>query len=239
VHKRIQCGEDVLVGILSDIHGNHRALKAVLTEFAGADVDRIVCLGDIVGYFHQSMDCLNTVIDSGIDVIMGNHEGILLEIIESPPTHQNIYFLGGLRKNLSQRQKDWLLSLPMKLDIDFDKKRTSFFHGSPWNPLGEYIYPDSVDAERFAALEYDYIIMGHTHYPMMLKCSHVTLINPGSCGLPRDSSWKASAVLLDTETGDVKFVKATYDVKKTIEEAQAAGVANAVTDKLLRGYTHG
>ena len=69
---------------------------------------------------------------------------------------------------------------------------------------------------------------------MIHKCGQVTLINPGSCGLPRDGSWKASAALLNTEKWSVTFVKAKYDVSKTIEEAQTAGVANEVTDKLMR-----
>lgn len=226
------------VGILSDIHGNHRALTAVLAEFNSAGVDRVVCLGDIVGYFHQSLECLNTVMDAGIEVILGNHEGVLLGLIDCPTQRRNVYFIDNAKKNLSPKQKKWLLSLPKTLEIDVDGKKLAFFHGSPWNPLVEYVYPDSVDEKKFVGLNYNYIFLGHTHYPMILKCGQVTLINPGSCGLPRDGTWEASAVLLDTEKWSVTFVKAEYDLGKTIEEAQVAGVANEVTDKLLRGYTH-
>jgi putative phosphoesterase len=72
-------------------------------------------------------------------------------------------------------------------------------HASPWEPFDEYIYAHSPQLARFAQLPYDFVIIGHTHVPMVHRADGVTVINPGSCSQPRDQDRRGSYAILDLE----------------------------------------
>ena len=90
------------------------------------------------------------------------------------------------------------------------------FHGSPWNYLNEYIYPtDSI--YRFKDLPFEYIFLGHTHYPMYKTIGKVKIINPGSVGQPRDFNQPSYAVV-DVKLKKVKFKRIVYNTNNLIRE---------------------
>ena len=93
-------------------------------------------------------------------------------------------------------------------------------HGSPWEN-DEYVYPDSSDEsfERYAKLNVNWVIQGHTHYSMLKQIGNVTLINPGSVGQPRNKKPGAHWALLDTKINKVNFFCEQYDIKKVVEES--------------------
>jgi predicted phosphodiesterase len=84
-------------------------------------------------------------------------------------------------------------------------------HGSLW-AVDEYVYPNYRNFERFVDIKADVVVMGHTHIPMMRQAGRVLLINPGSCGQPRDGNPLASYALVDTETYQVEIRRIPYDV---------------------------
>lgn len=223
------------IGILSDIHGNLRALKAIVKAFQVENVDNIICIGDMIGYYHQSLEVIDFLMGSEIQCILGNHEGIFLGINDYPKDKWNLYFFDQVKENISPQQKEWLSKLPKFLEINNKGKKIAFFHGSPWDPLNEYIYPNSDKFNKFGAFPWDYIFLGHTHYPMTKKVGKVNIVNPGSCGQPRDGDIRASAAIFDSENEQIIFVREAYDVKSTIEEARLAGVSSVVIKKLEFG----
>ena len=227
-------GEATKIGIISDIHGNLRSLKAILRAFRSRNVEKIFCLGDMIGYFHQSTDVLDLIMKSNIQCILGNHEATLLGQLKCSPERWKAYFLGSVKESITSKQLEWLSALPKSLDLNINNKKITFFHGSPWDPLEEYIYPDSNKFDDFATLQWDYIFLGHTHYPMVKRVGSVNIINPGSCGLPRDGDIRASAAIFDSEKGPIFFIRESYDILSTMEEARSVGVSSEAIKKLER-----
>jgi len=223
------------IGIISDIHGNLRALDAVLEAFRARGVDDIICLGDMIGYFHQSIEVLDRIMGFDIRCIMGNHEAYLLGIEDCLPEKWDAYLLESLKRKVKTKHLEWLSGLPKTMEFDVGDRKIAFFHGSPWDPLEEYIYPDSDKLGFFSTLHWNYVFLGHTHYRMQKKAGRVNIVNPGSCGLPRDGGSGASAVIYDPGSGEIQFINESYDVASTAEEARLAGVYPEAIRKLEQG----
>lgn len=223
------------IGLISDIHGNLRALKAVLDEFEGMELDSIHCLGDMIGYLHQSSQVVDEIARSKIQTIMGNHEATALGILACSAEKWKDYNMEAVKKGLTEKQKTWLRGLASSRMMEIDDRRCGFFHGSPWSPLEEYIYPDSDKFEEFPALGYRVVFLGHTHRQMLKHVGGVTILNPGSCGLPRDKSSGASAAVYDSLSGEATFIHAEYDIAATIEEAKRSKASMVAIEKLAQG----
>jgi putative phosphoesterase len=223
------------LGLISDIHGNLRALRAVLKELEGMELDGIYCLGDMVGYLHQSSQVVDEVMNSKIQTIMGNHEATVLGILNCSAKRWKEYNMDAVRESLSERQRTWLKGLAPSSILDIDGHKCALFHGSPWSPLEEYIYPDSTKFDEFSALGFRVVFLGHTHRKMLKQVGGVTILNPGSCGLPRDGSPGASAAVYDSSSGKATFINAEYDVNATIEEAKRSKASNLAIERLAQG----
>ena len=220
------------IGVISDIHGNLPSLEAVLNAFDERDVDTIVCLGDLVGYFHQSLEVLESVIDSNTVTILGNHEAYLLGILDCSIANWFAYNLDYVRSSIPPRVLEWLSGLPRELFMTIDGLNLAFFHGSPWQPLEGYVYPDSTSLSRFTQLPYDFVFLGHTHYQMIKNLRNTTIINPGSCGLPRDGDRRAGAAILHVGNDvQIELLRIEYDVDSFVI---SAGDKNVNSDALGR-----
>jgi len=124
------------IGIISDIHGNDSALMAILNAFYQKKVDNIVCLGDMVGYFHQSLEVLDRIKALKIPVIRGNHEAYLLGERSYSPDRETIYNLGYVRDAISSQVLSWMSALPE--NPRYDHRRTEDLV-IPWKPLGSIV----------------------------------------------------------------------------------------------------
>lgn len=220
------------IGIFSDIHGNLRALEAILDSFWNQGIKNLICMGDIVGYYHQSLEVLDSIMKLNIQSILGNHDAYLLGKLKCSSEKWRVYFLEQVKESISKEQLEWLSELPEFLEINLNGKKLAFFHGSPWDHLEEYIYPDSNKFESFKTLNWDIIFLGHTHYPMVKEVGSVKIVNPGSCGQPRDGDLRASAVIYDSKKEQVFFIRENYNTQLTVEEARSAGVDPEVIKKL-------
>jgi len=210
------------------VHGNLNALKAVLEAFEERKVNMQICLGDLVGYFHQSIEVLEEVMPKDIRVIMGNHEAYAVGQLSCPPQKGELINMDYVRACMSPLHRQWIKSLPLSLEITVDQKCIVCFHGSPWSPLEEYIYPDYPDFHKFSDFDCRYILLGHTHYPLLKNIGQMTIINPGSCGQPRDGDYRARAAILDVINNQVEFLALEYDIRSFLRDAQKQGVHKQV-----------
>lgn len=224
--------------IISDIHGNLAALEAVLRDIHRLGIHEIWCLGDMVGYGPQPVECYQRVKEEASIVIMGNHEKAL-----APG--------GGERFNArAKRAIDWtrntiakakdgpaMLEEMTRLPTHFTRDHILFVHGSPTDPTDEYIMPrDAADPTKtkrwFEKIE-GYVFVGHTHFPgvieegqsfippeammgsgiYMLDGNVKAIINVGSVGQPRDRNPKACYVTFDGDS--VVYRRVAYDVEAT------------------------
>jgi putative phosphoesterase len=185
------------IGIVSDIHCNHEALRIALDRMG--DVDELLCAGDSVYQFRFSNEVMQLLRERGARYILGNHEDVLLG-----------------KWGERARTADWvraddlayMAEQPYSLTTALPGgKSLLMVHGSPWEPHNEYIYPNSPSLARFSEIESDYVILGHTHYQMDERVGRTLVVNPGSAGEARDARnhFRLSYAVLDTETDEVTF----------------------------------
>ncbi len=248
-----------MFAVLSDIHGNLEALDAVLADIARRPVSAIYCLGDIVGYGPNPVECIERAMTWETS-ILGNHDcAVLVEpdgfgqsaeraifwtraLLESPRRDDIWAFLGELQR--SNHQDDFL-----------------FVHGSARNPTNEYVFPEDIynrpKMTKIAALLERYCFCGHTHIPGVFEsptepegewryfstaeCHHFwrfdgrkTIVNVGSVGQPRDEDWRACYVTVDG--WDVTFHRVEYDIDTTVAKIYAnLELDNFLGDRLREG----
>jgi putative phosphoesterase len=221
------------IGILSDIHGNSFGLSAVLADLDKQGVDCVVGAGDLVGYYPYVNEVFELIRLREMTWILGNHECYLLGRLRVTPERWQSYNLNYVDRVIDVDHRKWLAQLPTERYLEFNGARWILCHGSPW-AVEEYVYPNYKHFQRFNGLEVDVIVMGHTHIPMTCQMGKVLLINPGSCGQPRDGNPSAAYALVDTETHHVEIRRITYDVEPIRHRIRAEGFDPKLTKFLCR-----
>ncbi|MBA4392209.1 MAG: metallophosphoesterase [Desulfobacca sp.] len=218
------------IGLIADIHANYAALKAVLDEL-NHQVDQILCAGDLTGYYTEPNRVIQTLLDRQVTFIIGNHD----RYIDCPPQNPNALLAASIDLTRSLIRPEFQARLKREKTewhSKTDGLRLSMFHGSPWDPLEEYIYQDYSDFERFSEVQADVIILGHTHRPFIRWIGDLLIVNPGSCGQPRDGDRRASCAILDTITRQVFIKRFNYDASEPLTAIWENKLDQKLTDYL-------
>jgi predicted phosphodiesterase len=243
--------------IISDIHANLEALEAVLAD-AQPDADRVICLGDIVGYNANPQECLHLVQRVCTLVIAGNHD--LAAVGLRPYDDFNEYASAAIdwtKLQLTPEEQAYLRNLPLIAPFDTGWLAA---HGSPRH-TDEYLFRAEEFQQSFAYLQHRLpevhgCFVGHTHLPMVWQCTstgdvHAVesdaltveldpacryIINPGSVGQPRYGGPEATYVLLDDTARTVEFRFVAYEVDTTQEKIYDAGLPPYLAERLAIGY---
>jgi len=247
------------IAIISDIHGNLEALIAVLAEIDRRDIKHIVCLGDVIGYGPNPLECMDLVIERTIFSLMGNHDfAIFFEPFNFNAAAESAAYWTRMQferdASAERRNRRWRY-LGMMI-TRYSGERFYAYHGSPRRPINEYVFPDdaanharmSQIFERFPKL----CFVGHTHVPGVflptpeflspddlhnvfeISAETKAMINIGSVGQPRDRNPKSSFVILYPDR--VEFLRVPYDVMTTVEKIKKIGdLDNFLGARLLEG----
>lgn len=154
--------------LLSDIHANAVALSAVI-RFAKDKFDEAWCLGDIVGYGPRPNECVDIIQDLCSLSVMGNHDHA--GIFEIPDAF-NPWAKMALRwtqEELTACSRSYLEQLSQNPLHPIDEQSMLLTHGSPREPLDEYIMTPSLALENFALFEDRICLVGHTHVPTIYR----------------------------------------------------------------------
>ncbi len=242
--------------LISDIHSNYEALLAVADDIEKHNVEKVICLGDIVGYGPNPCECVDLVMDCDI-AILGNHDqGALFDPEGFNSGAERAIFwtrtqLENARDPMAEARWEFLGDRPRM----HKEGKYLFVHGSARNPLNEYVFPEDIynqnKMEKIFLLVDQYCFQGHTHVPGIFTQSlqflspadvnytyqlgsEKALINVGSVGQPRDGDRRACYVLLDDN--HITFRRVEYDVMKTREKIHAiADLDKYLGDRLLDG----
>jgi len=238
------------LAILSDIHANAEALRATLARISTLAVNRIVCLGDIVGYNAEPAACITLLRQAGALCVAGNHDrAVTGQITVEGFPHTAVRAVAWTRKRLDAEALDFLAGLPPTLSI---AGQLVAVHGALHPEHGcEMVRLDSNEARRlsFAALLRHpsgarVCAFGHTHHvgifeledgtirqrtadPVALRPGASYLINPGSVGQPRTADPRASFLVLDTARQVVSVHRVAYDAEAALAKTRAAGLMPA------------
>ena len=203
-----------MIGIISDIHGNHVALSAVLARLDKLGVSKIICLGDVGGYYCEINECCEELQARNIFTLMGNHDWYLATGESCPRSNSVNVCLDYQREIITDANKEWLSSLTPQAQ----RGALNIVHGGWLDPLDEYLVPSS---EYFSRFEGRLFASGHTHVPCVWKGENQTYCNPGSVGQPRDGDPKASFAILDEMNFTLHRVE--YDIEKIQAKMKTAG----------------
>lgn len=240
--------------VLSDIHSNLVALQAVLAELADAEIDRYLCLGDVVGYGARPNQCCDLVREVGAICVRGNHDEAAVnpekaEWFTAPARACILWTREQLRKDNIRCLRD----LPLRRIVD---DSITICHGSVPDPDHYTVTP--VDAIlSFREMTTPVAFFGHTHYAewfidsgdgqlpieypqptggsLQLSPDRRYLINPGAVGQPRDGNEMASYAIYDSEAREVVIHRVAYDIAKSALQMQEAGLPEAMYARLWLG----
>lgn len=234
--------------IISDIHSNLEALLAVLEDAERRSCDKIISLGDIVGYGASPNQCVELIRENSAASIIGNHDKVAAGI-EEPLNFNQVAREAALwtRENLTYENKEYLAGLSESKDYG----NFIIVHGAISNP-DKYITARFEAESEFGLMrDAGVCFFGHTHVPAAYLYKDNTslvmsdiieiekdakyLINPGSVGQPRDRDPRASYLIYD-ERGSVEFRKVSYDIKAAQKKIIEAGLNKALAQRLAYGY---
>ena len=212
------------IAVISDIHANKYALEKVLIEAKAEKVSKLFILGDIVGYYYHPKEVMQLLEEWDYEFIKGNHEIILEKLKKGEIPEQEIrrkYGSGTNRaiEDLDQKRIEQLTSASTQKKIISGNFSFLLCHGAPWD-TNQYIYPDAdkETLDRCNNNDIDYILIGHTHYPFICKCTHSIIINPGSVGQSRKKGGVADWVIINDQNGVIIPQKTEYDTTPLIVE---------------------
>jgi putative phosphoesterase len=218
--------------IVSDIHGNWAALQAVLN--AEGDRDQILCLGDLVDYGPEPAACVSWAMEECAKsiFIQGNHDwGVAWkrDPRSSPPfRHLAACTQEFTIKALPSRMRYFLGTLKPIRSFETVGKRLVACHAAPSEPLFHYLRTAEKDLKHEVAIagSPDFLLFGHTHWPLLKKIGNTTIVNPGGLGQPKDGDSSAPYAVL--EDGRVELRRISYPIDLT--EAAYANIQLAPTD---------
>jgi predicted phosphodiesterase len=240
--------------VISDIHANLAALEAVLTDI-GDRVDRIWCLGDIVGYGPDPNECADRIRQDDIISVVGNHDWASLgkvDLAEFNPDASRA--CRWTTEQLTPENREFLDRLPVSLTIE----EFTLVHGSPRGPIWEYVAQPEIARENFAFFDTRVCLVGHTHVPLAFylpaegasACERHWLngretldvsrgrwiLNPGGLGQPRDGDPSAPYFILDTGAMILEIRRVPYPIELTQKRMEQAGLPGSLSLRLSFGW---
>ena len=239
--------------IIADIHSNLTALQAVLDDINTQEkVDKIWCLGDIVGYGPEPHECIELLRTTDHICVAGNHDRAVVGKLDM--TSFNTYAAEAVNwtaGKLSIGDITYLNNLPESIeDGDF-----LLVHGSPREPIMEYILSMSVARQNFDCFRTKYCLVGHTHVPQAYSLDEednftatkflpniklITgetrlIVNPGAAGQPRDGNPEASYAIYDNGTKIIQLRRVAYDIRQTQDRIMKSGLPPRLAARLETG----
>ncbi len=240
--------------ILADIHSNREALEAVLEDIElRGGAEEIWCLGDIVGYGPNPRECLELLRQHNHICVAGNHDWAAIGKIDTSDFNPEAAEACHWTTNqLTPEDIDYLEKLPLTLVRgDF-----TLVHGSPREPIWEYLLSTTHAKLNFSYFETRFCLIGHSHVPLVFQYWEKTrdcvleelpekmslrlmdrrlILNPGSVGQPRDGDPRASYAIYESEEGALYHYRVPYNIAVTQERMLRQGLPRRLAARLSYG----
>lgn len=238
--------------IITDIHANRTALETVLDE--AGEIDATWCLGDIVGYGPDPNECIEIVgSQPNLQCVIGNHDAAVIKRIEDSAFNQDArHVIDWTARALNTDSVAFLESLPEKHVVD----NVTLAHGSPRQPVWEYLLDTRTATNSFNYFETPYCFVGHTHLPVVyyldqdtrfarltipehntqMALAPRTIVNPGSVGQPRDRDPRAAYAIYDPEQNYWEFHRVVYDIEDVQGRMRLANLPERHILRLASGW---
>lgn len=238
--------------VISDIHSNLEALTAVLDYLKVNKVDKIISCGDITGFGANPGECIGKLRGlNNFESVMGNHDAEICGLKDFQDLNRDARAALEINKKLvSQEDIVYLKSLKSAIQAE----EAFFLHGSPRDPLNEYLFLAEKFEENINLFKGKVCFCGHTHQPMIFEwrklddyhfdqsgeiynlepnCRYI--INVGSVGQPRDNNPMACVCFYDSKYNTVSMKRIAYDISAARDKMQKAGIPQQLVMRLALG----
>lgn len=238
--------------IISDIHSNLEALQAVIKRIEQEKVERIVCLGDVIGYGASPNECCEIVRNKVDFCLLGNHDAALTGAMDEGMYYQAArHVLHWTREHITDENYKWLYSLPYtKVEGDL-----GFFHAAPLMPSGFFYVVHQSEAQTHSSF-FDRLkpinFIGHSHLTAIFMLGHKRakavdekqvgikpdfrfIVNVGSVGQPRDKDPRACFAIWNSDTQTLQYIRVEYDIDTSAGKIISAGLDEKFAKRLFLG----
>ena len=239
------------IAVISDVHSNLHALEAVLAEADAAGVDELWCLGDLVGYGPRPNECVDLLRERTAICLAGNHDQVVLgKIALAAFAGEAATAAAWTRTVLDEDARGFLNGLEPR----GERPGVELFHGSPRDPIWDYVLSEDAARRSFAATTAPLVLVGHSHVALELAADGSAvrggqaapgatvelgpgrrLLNPGSVGQPRDGDPRAAWLEVDLSAGRATFRRTDYPVERTQAEMRERGLPELLAARLEHG----
>jgi putative phosphoesterase len=217
--------------IISDIHGNYDALRALPEEY-----DELWVLGDLLNYGPEPREVVAEIMERATVVVRGNHDDAVVSS-EAAPWKTRWRVTAEVTKQftasvLSEQQKAFIRNLPLHRTVE--REGTSFFliHATPSDPLYGHHSPESAEwARELETAAADVLLVGHSHVPFSRAIDGSVVLNPGSIGQPRNGDIRSSYAVW--ENGRFSLKTYSYPVQETVRKIRALSFPAEVEQDLV------
>jgi diadenosine tetraphosphatase ApaH/serine/threonine PP2A family protein phosphatase len=239
----------VIIAVISDIHSNLTALQTALNYIQEIKPDKIVCLGDIVGYGPRPNECVELIHQNCQISLMGNHDHAVLGLTDT--YHFNQYAreaINWTRKTLTIQNKAYLENLT----FSHHENEILYVHSTPVHPEEwHYILSEYEARQYLEKMKQNICFVGHSHIPILFGTDKKPIyeeeidldlekqkyiVNVGSVGQPRDGDPRLCFVLLDTASGILKFIRLDYPIQETYDEILENQLPPFLAMRLFAGH---
>ena len=220
----------ILTAILSDIHGNLPALKSVLNDMSNYDIDHVMSLGDVSGYYPFINEVIDLLKAHNAVNLIGNHDRYIIDNTECPRSTSANACLSYQKSVITEENRAWLA----KSSASIVSGDTSYVHGGWDDPEDEYLY--KITPAYFERFDEKFFFCGHTHVQKHIQLNstqHFT--NPGSVGQPRDGVATAAYCLFDEKTGSIELRRVNYDIDIVANKMKELGFTEKFYSNLYLG----
>lgn len=215
-----------MIAVISDVHSNLAALRAVLARIDALGCDDILSLGDVVGYCAQPAECVELLRERDVVNILGNHDQYIASGSGCPRSRLVSEICAFQQGKLSPEDIDWLSASRSRVV----RGAYYFVHGGWEDPVDQYLYevgPKDIPAEA------EILFAGHTHVQTLLHVGEKLFCNPGSVGQPRDGNPRAAFATLSD--GEIELHRVEYDIDETAFHIRQAGFPARCYENLYIG----
>jgi predicted phosphodiesterase len=237
--------------VISDIHANLEAFAAVRKAIDEISPDKILCLGDLVGYGASPNECVEAAREISDAVVAGNHD--FGAIGKTDIAYFNMYAREAIMWTADALKEDSFEFLSGRPLTDVTEDRLRIVHATPRDPeRWNYIFSHEHALDEFDAFEEQICFIGHSHQPMIYELMdsetlivnnervHVRdgrryLVNVGSVGQPRDGNPKAAFCVYDLDQSEISIIRVEYDVEAAKKRIIDAGLPTVLANRLSWG----
>lgn len=242
----MEATQGIKIGLIADIHGNIQALEAVLAQLSAMDV--ILCAGDVVAYGANPNAVIARLKDAGIPSVAGNYDDAVAwdraKASRKPSSARNEPLkqaaLEWCKQAIRADSKQYLRGLPWRLHYRWAGKRLSVIHAG-LDFLDEWLVPEeeALLAEVETRLQSDVVVLAHSHRPFSVTVQDTLFINPGAVGRALDGDVRASYVILDLPSLELRHHRVSYTISESLEAIRRSHLPNGMARDIALLIKHG